>query len=206
MAEIPSLDHGCIGEPSATPAAHKPLGIERLGIERIIAEHADVLYRYASRLTGNSADAEDLTQQTLLIAHAKIDQLHDEQCARAWLMTVLRRTYCRLYKRRRFENQNMVSLDVETLAAEDVSPDWEIDRQRLQVAIDQLPDKYKIVLLSFYFENLSYRQLSEQLRLPIGTVMSRLARAKAQLRGLLFADELETSGVHAPHAPRQGGT
>jgi RNA polymerase sigma-70 factor (ECF subfamily) len=175
-----------------------------VGIEQLIADHAEALYRYAFRLTGCTADAEDLTQQTLLIAHEKIDQLRHQQCARAWLMTVLRRTYCRLYKRRCVERQNLAPVDVETIAAEEIPNDAEIDREVLQRAIDRLPEEYKLVLLSFYFENLSYREMAEQFSLPIGTVMSRLARAKVQLRGLLFAGELQTSGAGASRIPRPG--
>lgn len=115
-------------------------------------------------------------------------------------MTVLRRTYCRLYKRRQAEHQKLVPVNVETIAAEEVPNGAEIDREALQKAIDQLPEEYKLVLLSFYFENLSYRELSEQFDLPIGTVMSRLARAKARLRSLLFADELKTSGGRGKRA------
>jgi RNA polymerase sigma-70 factor (ECF subfamily) len=161
-----------------------------MDVAHLVAEHADALYRYAFRLTGAVADAEDLTQQTFLIAHRKIDQLRDAASARVWLMTVMRRTYCRAQLRTRSEREKTVPLDADCLPADDVSRHWQIDRQALQAAIDELPDEFKLVLLSFYFEGFSYREIAEQFELPIGTVMSRLARAKSHLRSRLFETEL----------------
>ncbi len=74
---------------------------------------------------------------------------------------------------------------METIPAE--PPNGEaIDQERLQRALDQLPTPYRVVLVMFYFEDCSYRQIAERLDLPIGTVMSRLARAKGHLRAYLF--------------------
>jgi len=174
-------------------------------LPQLVADHADALYRYAFRLTGAAADAEDLVQQTFLIAHRKIDQLREERSARVWLMTVMRRTFCRMYNRLRTEREKTVPLDVDTLPAEEDSDRWEIDRELLQAAIDELPQDYKLVLLSFYFENLSYREMAEQFDLPIGTVMSRLSRAKAHLRRRLFEPELqETAAGDESDGPRRG--
>jgi len=172
----------------------------------LVAEHADALFRYAFRLTGAAADAEDLTQQTFLIAHRKIDQLRDPRNTRAWLMTVMRRTYCRLQIKNRPEREKTVPLDIDNLPADDVSDRREIDRELLQTAIDELPDEFKLVLLSFYFENRSYREIAEEFELPIGTVMSRLARAKSHLRSRLFEAELAgASGCDGSILPRRGG-
>jgi RNA polymerase sigma-70 factor (ECF subfamily) len=172
----------------ALPA--KRSGNSPADIPRLVAEHADALYRYAFRLTGAAADAEDLTQQTFLIAQRKIDQLREERSARVWLITVMRRTYFRLQVKTRSEREKTVPLDIDTLPADEVSDRWEIDRELLQAAIDELPDEFKLVLLSFYFENRSYREIAEEFDLPIGTVMSRLSRAKSHLRSRLFEAEL----------------
>ncbi len=155
---------------------------QQVDIAQLVADHADAVYRYVFRLTGAAADAEDLTQQTYLIAHQKIDQLRDPRCARVWLTTIARRAYCRLYGKRNAERQKISAVDVETLPAEEISDEWQIDAEVLQAAINELPDRYKLVLLSFYFENLSYREMAAKFHLPIGTVMSRLARAKSYLR------------------------
>jgi RNA polymerase sigma-70 factor (ECF subfamily) len=174
-------------------------------VPQLVAAHADALYRYAFRLTGAAADAEDLTQQTFLIAHRKIDQLRDVRNTRAWLMTVMRRAYCRSQIKNRTEREQTVPLDVDNLPADDVSDRWEIDRELLQTAIDELPNEFKLVLLSFYFENRSYREIAEEFELPLGTVMSRLARAKSHLRSRLFEAELASaSGRDGSLSPRLG--
>ena len=93
--------------PTAAPSADMP---------HLVADHADALYRYAFRLTGAAADAEDLTQQTFLTAHRKLDQLRDVRGARVWLMTVMRRIYCRSQIKSRTEREKTVLLDVDTLS------------------------------------------------------------------------------------------
>jgi RNA polymerase sigma-70 factor (ECF subfamily) len=154
-----------------------------------VADHHEVLYRYAYRLSGVSADAEDLVQQVFLIAHQNAHQVRDAKCVRGWLFAVLRHCYCKQRRRRGPLPAASVELDVNQLAADAVSDP--IDQSGLQKAIDSLADDFKIVVLMFYFEYQSYRQIAEQLQIPLGTVMSRLARAKAQLRRQLFDEESE---------------
>jgi hypothetical protein len=85
-------------------------------------------------------------------------------------------------------------LDVETIPQ--APPAELIDSEELQAAIDTLGDDFKVVVLMFYFEHRSYREIAECLGIPLGTVMSRLARAKAHLRNHLAepVDEAETDG------------
>jgi RNA polymerase sigma-70 factor (ECF subfamily) len=85
-----------------------------------------------------------------------------------------------------------LNLDIETIPDRSDN-DPGIDQERLQAAIDDLAPGYRVVLLMFYYEDCSYREIAERLNLPIGTVMSRLARAKGHLRSQLF--ELERHGV-----------
>jgi RNA polymerase sigma-70 factor (ECF subfamily) len=159
-----------------------------LDLPRLVADHAGVLYGYAYRLTGSVADAEDLTQQTFLIAHQKLSQLRDAACARGWLFAVLRRVYLKSQQKTRRLPMAGAVLDIETIPDEIVA-DLIVDRELLQAAINELPDAYKLVVLSFYFENLSYREIAEQFDLPVGTVMSRLSRAKNQIRSRLLEAE-----------------
>ena len=65
----------------------------------------------------------------------------------------------------------------------------EIDRERLQEALNRLPEAFRLVVVMFYFEECSYREIAERLEMPIGTVMSRLARAKGYLRSSMLAAE-----------------
>ena len=186
--------------PACQPAL--PARAGQLTAAELVRDHSAALYRYAYRLTGSAADAEDLTQQTFMIAHRKLAQLREPDGARQWLTTIMRRAYLRTVQSRDFQARRLAApLEVDhlpTAAAEE----WEFDAAELQTAIDALPDDYKLVLLAFYFEDRSYREIAAEFGLPIGTVMSRLSRAKAHLRRGLFDRELLT----APRRPARAGT
>lgn len=158
---------------------------ESVDIGKLVAEHHQAVYRYAYRLTGSVEEAEDLTQQVFLIAHEKLGQLRDPASALAWLFAILRRTFQDGRCRRRPLPLGDYELDVESIPAEPVAA-ADIDREQLQRALDALPEHHRLVVAMFYYEDLSYRQIAEKLAIPVGTVMSRLARAKAQLRRALF--------------------
>jgi RNA polymerase sigma-70 factor, ECF subfamily len=177
-----------------------PHTTQPLDIETLVAEHGPVLYRYAYRLTGSAADAEDLTQQVFLTALTKLDQLRDPAAARAWLCSVLRRAYMRSQRRPRPQPAANLDVDVNLLAV-DVPQELAFDGEELQHAIDDLPDDYKVVLVGFYFEDCSYKELAERLELPIGTVMSRLSRAKGYMRTQL----LRTEATCEPNKARTTG-
>jgi RNA polymerase sigma-70 factor (ECF subfamily) len=167
---------------------------------QLVAEHHAALYRYAYRLCGSAADAEDLTQQTFLMAQAKLDQLRSAETSRGWLYAILRNNYLRTKRKRVPVPAVNVDLDVNGLVDRAVPPDWTIDREELQAAINGLPDEFKIVVLMFYFEDRSYRDIAADLNLPIGTVMSRLSRAKQRLRERAFAEPNEAaSAARAAH-------
>lgn len=150
-----------------------------------VAEHHEAVYRYAFRLTGTVPDAEDLTQQTFLIAHRKASQVRNPNKVRGWLFTVLRSCFLKLRRKKVPVPAGALEYDIH---AEDRLPDdSEIDSERLQAALNELADEFRIVLAMFYFEECSYKEIAEKLGIPIGTVMSRLARAKSHLRKRLLA-------------------
>lgn len=149
-----------------------------LAVAQLVADYHAALYRYAYRLSGSAADAEDLTQQVFLIAQQKLDQVREAGCVRGWLFTVLRNCY--LKSRRKTIGLPLAELDVSALPAE--PPAEAIDSEALQNALASLSDEFRMVVLMFYFEYRSYREIAEQLEIPVGTVMSRLARAKQYLR------------------------
>ncbi len=160
----------------------------RMDVAQLVAEYHQAVYAYAYRLSGSVPDAEDLTQQVFLVAQQKLGQLRKAESARAWLFAILRNTFFKDRQRRRPIPVATLQLDIDAIPAE--IPDGEqIDSERLQEAINQLPDGFRVVLIMFYFEGCSYREIAEKLDLPIGTVMSRLARAKGHLRARLFEPE-----------------
>jgi RNA polymerase sigma-70 factor (ECF subfamily) len=153
-------------------------------LDRLVEEYYVALYRYAYRLTGSTSDADDLTQETYCKAQLKLDQLRDDGKAKAWLFSILRNVY--LHRVRTERQQRFISLDaVIELAEPHAGPLPPVEPECLQHALQELPELYRTPLILYYFEDFSYRDISEQMELPLGTVMSRLARGKAFLRARL---------------------
>jgi RNA polymerase sigma-70 factor, ECF subfamily len=163
-------------------------------VEELVNSHYASLYRYAYRLSGSQQEAEDLTQEAFCTAQKSLDQLRDWTCARGWLFTILRNNY--LKRLRHARQENCVPLDsVGDLA--DRLPDTlpEVDPAQLQRVLGELPEAFRTPVILFYFEDFSYRDIAAQMDVPIGTVMSRLARARLHLRQRLLAPvPVETRG------------
>jgi RNA polymerase sigma-70 factor (ECF subfamily) len=157
-------------------------------VERLVKEHYVALYRYAYRLTGSEADAEDLTQEAFCKAQMSLSQLREASRAKSWLFTILRNVY--LHRVRTEKQQAIVPLelvgDVPDALPESL-PD--VDPDQLQQALGELPEVYRTPIVLYYFDEFSYRDIAEQMDLPIGTVMSRLARAKGFLRTRLLGPD-----------------
>jgi RNA polymerase sigma-70 factor, ECF subfamily len=155
-------------------------------VQELVERYYESLYRYAFRLSGSGADAEDLTQDAFCQAQRNWSQLREYDRAKAWLFSILRNAY--LHRLRSARRQLTLPLEVAgEIADRPPEPLPEIDPQRLQTALQELPEEFRTPLILFYFEDFSYRDIADQMALPLGTVMSRLARAKAHLRGLLLA-------------------
>ncbi len=175
-----------------------------MDIDRLVAEHHQAVYRYAYRLAGSTADAEDLTQQVFLIAQQKLDQLRQPKDARGWLFAILRNSFLRGRQRLAPVSTATLELDIDSIPAE-IPDEDDIDRERLQAAINELPDEFRVVLVMFYFEECSYREIAQSLDMPMGTVMSRLARAKGHLRAKLFEPEPTQGPTLQPRTATQQG-
>ena len=161
------------------------LSSDRRMIQKLVDDHYLALYRYGYRLSGTAADAEDLTQETFCQAQRKWGQLRDPQRARAWLFSILRNLY--LHRLRAERRQRVVPLaDLDELSEPLPEPLPAVDPEQLQEALNELPEEFRTPIILFYFEEFSYRDIAEQMDLPLGTVMSRLARAKACLRKQLL--------------------
>jgi len=155
-----------------------------LSVQALVEEHYVTLYRYAYRLSGSGADAEDLVQDTFCKAQSSLSQLRDPERARPWLYSILRNFY--LHRVRKEGQQTCVPLDGVGDLAEPLPESLpDIDPEQLQLALNELPEVYRTAIVLYYFEGFGYREIAEQMELPIGTVMSRLARAKAFLRSKL---------------------
>jgi RNA polymerase sigma-70 factor (ECF subfamily) len=153
-------------------------------LRKIVLTHYEDIYRYAFRLSGTQTDAEDLAQQTFLLAFRKLHQLRKADSLRPWLFAIARSCFLKGPNLRR-------PLTGQELAVDEI-PDRavgedEIDREKLQAAISDLPEEFRVVVMMFYFEGLSYKEIAVQLDVAPGTVMSRLSRAKGRLRQRLLS-------------------
>ena len=191
MSQVPTPPHqtGPCQEPA--PAACCSVG---LPLESLVLAHHAAVYRYAYRLTGAAADAEDLTQQTFLIAQQKLHQLREAERAAGWLFAIARTTYLKSLAKR-FPAQTDGDLAETPAPSREI---LEIDSEELAKVLAELPGELRLTLAMFYFEDLSYQQIATQLEVPIGTVMSRLSRAKTRLRQRLG---IETTAANSPRKP-----
>jgi RNA polymerase sigma-70 factor (ECF subfamily) len=154
-------------------------------VQRLVDDHYVALYRYAYRLTGSASDAEDLTQDAFCKAQSNFAQLREIGRAKPWLFSILRNAY--LHGARSRKQEACVSLEEVGDVAQAPAPLPDIDPERLQQALNELPEVFRTPIILYYFEDFTYRDIAEQMDLPLGTVMSRLARAKSYLRLRLLA-------------------
>lgn len=159
----------------------------------LVARYYALLYRYAYRLTGSEADAEDLTQQTFLTAQSRWEQMRDESKAKSWLFTIARNAFLKELRTPAFQCTGLLDEFPDTRPTADAV---DFDGEQLQNVLNDLPEEFRSPVILFYFEEFSYKEIAEHMKVPVGTVMSRLARAKAYLRQRLTARE----AVAAPSA------
>jgi len=156
--------------------------VAEVDFEKLVEEFYMPLYRFALSLSRNESDAFDFTQQTFYAWAAKGHQLRDTSKVKTWLFTTLYREF--LAKKRRDERFVDVEEDVVFAEPPQISPSVinEIDATIVQEALHRLDERYRAPLTLFYMEEHSYREIAEILSLPLGTVMSRISRGKAELR------------------------
>ena len=140
------------------------------------------LRRYALGLTGNTAAADDLMQDCVERALRRIETLEDDQRVAAWLRSILFNLF--IDERRRFRSRGLEVEADELNAVVDIgaAPDMQQEASEVLRAAATLSPQHRQVLLMVGVEGLSYREVADEIGLPIGTVMSRLARARDQLR------------------------
>jgi RNA polymerase sigma-70 factor, ECF subfamily len=163
-----------------------------------MAPHMDLLYNYALHLTSSTAEAEDLLQETFLKAFRFFDRFEAGTNAKAWLYRIMRNTFINEYRREK-RQPDLVEFN-EQISAYQMIPGQNAERpdmsgknvndvfgDEIAAAIGELPEKFKSVIVLRDIEDLPYEEIAESLAIPVGTVRSRLHRARAFLFGRLKA-------------------
>jgi RNA polymerase sigma-70 factor, ECF subfamily len=159
--------------------------------EAAMVPHLDSAHNLARWLVGNDQDAEDAVQDSYLRALTYFDSFHGED-GRAWLLAIVRHT-CYAWLRKNRLHPAALDTDKELEAAEDHSPDPETlalrnaGREAIDRALAELPPEFREALVLREMEGMSYKQIAQITAVPIGTVMSRLARARKRLQEMLVA-------------------
>lgn len=152
-----------------------------LEFENLVKLYYGDLYRFGLSLTGSEADAADLTQETFYIWANKGHQLEKPASVKGWLFTTLHREFLKTCRRRnRFSNESIDEC-TEDLADVPAECAQRIDSQTLLRILGEIDEDFRAPLVLYYMEDLSYKEIADVLALPLGTVQSRISRAKIQL-------------------------
>lgn len=156
--------------------------------QQLVDQQYAPLYRFALSLSKSKADAADLTQQTFFLWATKGNQLRDRSKGKSWLFTTLYREFL---GRRRHETR-FPKVELEEASEEEMSilpnPNA-LDGVTVLQALHEVEEPFRAPLTLFYLKQFSYQEIANMLEVPIGTVMSRLSRAKTLLRQRLLSKE-----------------
>jgi RNA polymerase sigma-70 factor (ECF subfamily) len=175
--------------------------MRRQDFEALVLPHREALYLHALSLTRNADEAEDLVQETTLRALRSFESFRADGPIRAWLLTILRNLFINAY-RTKVRAPRSISLDSlenpDPLVPVEPGPERQVlsrlENEALGCAVNNLPTDYREVLILSDMRGLTYQEISERLELPIGTVRSRLSRARNRVRRALFAWRPDAQG------------
>jgi RNA polymerase sigma-70 factor (ECF subfamily) len=161
---------------------------DQSGFEQAVLPHLDAAYNLARWLTRNDHDAEDVAQEAILRAMRFFDGFHGGSF-RPWLLTIVRNTYLTWLQKNRSHESTPLADEVKSgePTPEDLLIE-QVDGESLRRALDALPAEYREVIVLRELEEMSYKEIADIAGIPIGTVMSRLARARRRLQQLLLQE------------------
>jgi RNA polymerase sigma-70 factor (ECF subfamily) len=164
---------------------------ELASFEEAMLPHMDAAHNLARWLLRNEQDAQDVVQEAYLRAFKSFSGFHGSN-GRAWLLTIVRNTsYTLLKKNKTVDLTTTFDEEIHASSYESVSPatilEHAEDAELIREAMDELPAEFREILALRHQEGLSYKEIADITQIPPGTVMSRLARARAKLREYLAA-------------------
>src|SRR2546421_10501018 len=149
--------------------------------ENLVKLYYRDLYRFGLSLTGSEADAADLTQETFYIWASKGHQLKNPGTVKGWLFTTLHREFLKTCRHRKRVAGEPIDEGAASLPAVAIDCVNRIDSQTLLRFLREIEEDFRAPLVLYYIEDLSYNEIADVLAIPLGTVQSRIARAKVQL-------------------------
>ena len=175
--------------------------------EQLVEAYRNQVFRLALRMCGNEADADEVAQEAFLSAWKGLPNFRGESRFSTWLYQLTTHAAIDLMRR---EKRQAAAEDIDGITAADDRPSPQQQAERAETrrevrsALMQLPEEYRQVLLLRFMQELSYEEIGQALKLPAGTVKSRLNRAKAQLKDILSRSGNLFGAVSVIHTEQQG--
>lgn len=163
------------------------MALSQAEFNRMVDDHGAVLFRTAFRMVGDRQEAEDLVQETFRSCWKSRGLFRPGEGERAWLMAILRRRAADRWRRRRLPGvlQGDLSADVAVEGDDPLAGDYTDEMQR---ALARLPKELREALLLVVVGELTHQEAAEEMHCPIGTILSRVSRARERLREYLLSD------------------
>lgn len=180
-----------------------PADDKRKAFEAEALPYLDTVYRVALRLAGDSTQADDLTQETMLKAFRAWHQYKQGTNVRAWLLTILRHTFINEYRRDKQRGPTVDVAEYERFTVfhdvQEVDPEGRffdsiVDEEVLR-AVDALPEEFRECLVLSDIADLSYAEIADVMKVPVGTVKSRIFRARQALQRALYDYAVEAGYI-----------
>lgn len=176
--------------------------ITRTTFEQEALVHLDALFRVARRFVADPADAEDLVQDTMFKAYQAWDQYEPGTNAKGWLLAILRNTFINEYRREARRRTLLRAQDLGPAPADPERAFWDgVVDQEVVRAIESLAPQFREILVLCDIEGLRYEEIAAAVGVPVGTVKSRLFRARRELQERLYHYALSTGWIHPRSAP-----
>jgi RNA polymerase sigma-70 factor (ECF subfamily) len=167
---------------------------QKIDLNAVVSQHYAAVYRFGYALAKNESDAADLTQEAFLMLAKHHSRIREPEKAKGWLFTTLRREFLRRLRGRALHREVPFCAEQHDAPTTSIGALDPIDAKLILEELVNVDERYRTALELFYLVDLSYKEISTVLGVPVGTVMSRLSRGKEQLRHAL-GDNFGATGL-----------